>query len=523
MKKFMMFALVVVVLSVTVLVGAVPPIPPIPEPTLTPPPEEPEEPEGGGVKPRVEQQQKFEVISIDKIMEGHAGGLIEFNLKVLQKGYPELTVHLTAEVPDKWKAQFSINDFDLSPEQVVELKLSLSPPEDISAEKHEIKIRALGEAKEDSLEVKDSETLTVMTYIVDVGVTTLQVSSLQPRVGESVTVTVLAVNYTQRMISDVTVEFLVNNGLISKQTVTLTAGSSQPVTFGWTVQSGDFTFVARIQAAGDTNRRNNSVTQKLTFGGLDQVEAQYQQAILYFTQGNYTQARDLFSFAATEYTNVGEYEKASEASQYKDLCTLYIEAETYMDQGEWEFQIEHFEQAAQNFEQAATLYSQIGDTENLERAQQRLEEALHALEPGLLFYLGITAAVVAVVLVTFLIFKRRSPAYRTEQLSQFRLEEPVTQPVSKPATTPQVTPTREPTPPLTHTPPGELVQFHEKTEEALSRFTKGYIRDNLQQAMRMYLSLEGEKKQLPKSKDLELERIIDANLKELEHRIFGTF
>ncbi len=517
MKKLMMFALVVVVLSVTVLVGAVPPIPPIPEPTLTPPPEEPEEPEGGGVKPRVEQQQKFEVISIEKIMEGYAGGLIEFNLKVLQKGYPELTVHLTAEVPDEWKAQFSMNDFDLSPEQVVELKLSLSPPEDISAEKHEIKIRALGEAKEDSLEVKDSETLTVTTYIVDVGVTTLQISSPQPRVGENVTVTVLAVNYTQRMISDVTVEFLVNNGLVSRQTVTLTAGSSQPVTFGWTAQPGDFTFVARIQAAGDTNRRNNSVTQKLTFGGLDQVGTQYQQALLYFAQGNYTQAQHLFSFAAAEYTNMGEYEKASEASQYRDLCTLYIEAETYMNQGEQEFSLGNYEQAGQNFEQAATLYSQIGDTENLERAQQRLEEALRALEPGMTLYLGIIAAVAAVVLTTFLIFKRRSPVSRTEQLSRFRLEEQAAQqPVSRPTTT------GEPTPPLTHTLPEELVKFHEKTEEALSRFTKGYIRDNLQQAMRMYLTLEGEKKQLPKGKDLELERIIDTNLKELEHRIFGT-
>ena len=530
MKKFMMFALVVVVLSVTVLVGAVPPIPPIPEPTLTPPPEEPEEPEGGGVTPRVEQQQKFEVISIEKIMEGYAGELIEFNLKVLQKGYPELTVHLTAEMPDKWKAQFSMNDFDLSPEEVVELKLSLSPPGDISAEKHETKIRALGEAKEDSLEVKDSETLTVMTYIVDVGVTNVQFSPLNPQVGENVTVTVLAVNYTQRIISDVVVEFFVDNGLTSRQTVTLTAGASQPITFGWTAQAGSFNFSVRAQAAGDTNRKNNSVTQRFTLGGgLEQIEAMYQQAILYFTQGDYAQARDLFASVAAQYINAGDPGKASEAQQYEDLCSSYLKAETYMNQGEQAFNLGNHEQAAQSFEQASSIYSRIGDTENHARAQQRLEEALQASKPGMTLYLGIAAiAVAAVALATFLISKRRSrprPAYRAEQpsASRFRLEEPVTQPVSRPATTPQVTPTREPTPSPTRTPPGELVQFHQKTEEALSRFTKGYVRDNLQQAMRVYLTLEGEKKRLPKAKDLELERIIDTNLKELEHRIFGTF
>jgi hypothetical protein len=72
-------------------------------------------------------------------------------------------------------------------------------------------------------------------------------------------------------------------------------------------------------------------------------------------------------------------------------------------------------------------------------------------------------------------------------------------------------------------PPSEMIQFHQKTEEALSRFSKGSVRENLQQAMRVYLSLEGERKQLPRGRDLELDRIIDTNLRELEHRIFGTF
>ncbi len=529
----MVFALVVVVFTVAVPVGAVPTVPPIPEPPPTPPPSPPpEEPEqgGGAVIPFAEQQQKFEVISAEEIMEGYAGGSMIFNLKVIQKGYPELVVTLSAEMPDNWKAQFSKNDFDLSPEEAVELKLTLLPPDSISAEKHEIKIRGVGKVKEDSLEVKDSLTLTAMTYVVDVGVTNFQFSPPQPQVGENVTVTVLAVNYTQRIISDVVVEFFVDNGLTSRQTVTLTAGASQPITFGWTAQAGSFNFSVRAQAAGDTNRKNNSVTQRFTLGGgLEQIEALYQQAILYFTQGDYAQARDLFASVAAQYINTGDPGKASEAQQYEDLCNSYLQAETFMNQGEQAFNLGNYEQAGQSFEQAISIYSRIGDTENQARAQQRLEEALQASKPGMILYLGIAAiAVVAVVLATFIISRRRSrprPAYRAEQpsASRFRLEEPVTQPVSRPATTPQVTPTREPTPSPTRAPPAELVQFHQKTEEALSRFTKGYVRDNLQQAMRVYLTLEGEKKRLPKAKDLELERIIDTNLKELEHRIFGTF
>jgi hypothetical protein len=87
MKKFMVFALVVV-FTVAVPVGAVPTVPPIPEPPPTPPPSPPpEEPEqgGGGTIPFAEQQQKFEVISAEEIMEGYAGGSMIFNLKVIQK------------------------------------------------------------------------------------------------------------------------------------------------------------------------------------------------------------------------------------------------------------------------------------------------------------------------------------------------------------------------------------------------------------------------------------------------------
>ncbi len=529
MKKLVVFALVVAVLTaaVAVPIGAVPTVPPIPEPPPeTPePPGTPEPPSGGGTVPIMEQQQKFDVISTEPVQEGYAGGSIEFNLKVIQKGYPELVVHLDAEVPDKWKAAFSKNDFDLNPDESVELVLSISPPDSISVENNEIKIRGVGKAKEDSLEVKDSLILTAMTYLVDVGVANLQFSPPQPQVGDNVTITVIAVNYTQRIISDVVVELLVNNALASRQTVTLTAGASQPITFGWTAQSGTSAFIVRTQAAGDNNRRNDSVTQSLALGGgLEQVEALYQQAILYFTQENYSQARDLFATVAVQYTNMGELGKAAEASQYEDLCNSYIQAQTSMNQGEQEFQAGNYEQAAQYFEQASAVYGQIGDTDNQNYALQRRDDALAASKPGMILYVGIAlAAVAAVIVVTYAVSRRRRrPRYRAEQpsASRFRLEEPAAaQPVSRPA----ATPTREPPPGLTRTPPAELVQFHQKTEEALSRFGKGYIRDNLQQAMRVYLSLEGEKKQLPRGKDLELERIIDTNLKELEHRIFGTF
>ncbi|KYK37614.1 MAG: hypothetical protein AYK18_09525 [Theionarchaea archaeon DG-70] len=528
MKKLMVIALVMVVCTVVVSVEAVPtvpPIPPIPEPT-EPPPETPE-PSGGGGAPFIEQQQKFQVISSEPVMEGYAGGSIKFNLKVIQKGYPDLVVHLTAETPENWKVTFSDNDFDLAPEESVELDLLLSPPDTISAEQHEVKIRAVGKVKEDSLEVKDSVTVTAMTYLVDVGVTNLQFSPPQPQSGENVTISVVAVNYTQRITSDVVVEFLVNNGLSSRQTITLTAGASQPITFGWTAQPGTFTFLVRAQTAGDNNRRNDSVTQRFTLGGgATEIEALYQQAIAYYAQENYIQAQNLFGTVAAQYTDVGEFGKAAEASQYEELCGSYIQAETLMTQGEQAFQSGENEQAVQYFEQAKNIYSQIGDTEKQALAQQRLDE-VRAQEPFLNKYMmaGIIG-VAAVILAAFLISRRRgrpqAPSrYQAEpSASRFRLEEPTSQPPVS-ARKPAVTPSRA-TPP-SRTPPAELVQFHEKTEDALSRFSKGYIRSNLQQAMRVYLSLEGEKKQLPKGKDLELERIIDTNLKELEHRIFGTF
>ncbi len=527
MKKLMVFALVMVVLGTVLHVGAVPTVPPIPNPpTPTPTPETPEpSPGGGGTVPIIDGQQKFEVISIEPVMEGYAGGSIEFNLKVIQKGYPELVVHLTADTPDKWKASFSMNDFDLKTDETMELVLTLSPPEDISTEKHEVKIQGVGKAKEDSVEVKDSATVTAMTYLVDVGVVNFQFSPVQPRMGENVTVTVTAVNYTQRIIDDVIVEFLVNNGLVSRQTVTLSAGASQPITFGWTAGSGTFTLVVKARATGDSNRRNDSVSQKVVLGTeKEQIDLLYQQAITLYSQENYAQARDLFVTVATQYTQIGEAGSAAEATRLQGLCDSYIQAQTYMNQGEQAFQMENYEQAAANFEQAQIIYAQLGDTEKQDWAQQELDKALEAQKSGInLMYVGISiAAVVLVALVTLQISRRRSrvrPA-QPAQPSRFRLEEPASQlPVTRPVSTP---PTREPTP-ARAAPPAELVQFHQKTEDALSRFSKGYIRDNLQQAMRVYLSLEGEKKQLPKGRDLELERIIDTNLRELEHRIFGTF
>lgn len=532
MKKLMVFALVMVVVGVTILqVGAVPTVPPIPEPPPVPPEPPPETPEppsgGGGLFPIMEDQQKFEVISAEPVMEGYAGGSIDFNLKVIQKGYPDLVVNLTADIPDKWRASFSKNDFDLRAEESVELRLSLSPPESVSAEQHEIKIEAVGTAKEDSLEVTDSVTVTAMTYLIDVGVANLQLSSMQPRPGENVTVTATAVNYTQRTTADVAVEFLVNNGLISRQTVTLTAGASQAVTFGWTAQSGTSNLVVKTKAAGDTNRRNDTVAQQVNLpSGTEQIDMLYQQATAYYFQEEYAQARDTFAAVEDQYNQMGETAKALEAGQYKNLCDSYLQAQTYMNQGDQAYQMENYEEAAQNYRQARDIYSSIGDTEKQAEADQKLKDAEENIKFNMnILYIGVAIAlVVMVALVTRQISRRRSrPARPARQpSSRFRLEEPVSQ-APPPATRPVSTPTREPPPTTGAAPPAELVQFHQKTEDALSRFTKGYIRDNLQQAMRVYLSLEGERKQLPRSKDLELERIIDTNLKELEHRIFGTF
>lgn len=530
MKKLMVFALVMVVLGTAFQVGAVPTVPPIPNPP-TPPPTPPETPPpspggGGTVLPIIEGQQKFEVISIEPVMEGYAGGSVDFDLKVIQKGYPDLVVHLTAEVPDKWKASFSKNDFDLKTDETMELVLSLSPPENVSTDKYEIKIEGTGKAKEDSVEVKDSVIVTAMTYLVDVGVVNFQFSPVQPRVGENVTVTVTAVNYTQRIIDDVVVEFLVNNGLISRQTVTLPGGASQPLTFGWTAQSGTSTFVVKAKATGDSNRRNDSVSQQVVLGSeIEQINLLFDQASALFFQENYVQARDLFATVAVQYTQIGETGSATEATRYQNLCESYIKAQDNMTQGEEAFQMEDYEQAVYNFEQAQLIYAQLGDTEKENFAKERLDAAREAQGSGINFmYLGISVIAVAVVaFVTLQISRRRGrarPVQPAAQPSRFRLEEPVSQPpVTRPVSTP---PPREPSP-VRAAPPAELVQFHQKTEDALSRFTKGYVRDNLQQAMRVYLSLEGEKKQLPKGRDLELERIIDTNLRELEHRIFGTF
>jgi tetratricopeptide (TPR) repeat protein len=532
MRKLMVFALVMVVLGATALhIGAVPTVPPIPNPP-TPPPETPEptpppSPGGGGVVPLMEGQQKFQVISTEPVMEGYAGGSIDFNLKVIQKGYPDLVVNLTADLPDKWKATFSKNDFDLKTDETVELRLSLNPPEDISAEQHEIKIHGVGKAKEDTFEVKDSLTLTAMTYLVDVGVVNLQLSPIQPRVGENVTVTVTAVNYTQRIISDVVVEFLVNNELVSRQSVTLPAGTSQPVTFGWTPGPGTFTLMIKSQTTGDNNRRNDSVNQRIVLeSGTEQVDMLYQQAITLFAQENYAQARDLFATVATQYTSMGEPGKALDASQLQERCDSFIEAQNYMNQGDTAFEMENYEQATQYYERARDIYGTLADTNKQSLAQQKLDQAMEAMKSGInIYYIGIAvAAIVLVALVTVTISRRRShpraPASRYE--SRFRLEEPVSEappPASRPVTT---SVTREPTP-TGAAPPAQMVQFHQKTEDTLSRFSKGYIRDNLQQAMRVYLSLEGERKQLPRGRDLELDRIIDTNLRELEHRIFGTF
>jgi tetratricopeptide (TPR) repeat protein len=541
MKKLMIIALaVVVIIGIILPVSAVPTVPPVPEPTPepSPPPGTPEPtqtPSGGGI-PFSERQQKFEVISAEPIMEGYAGGTIDYSLKVIQKGYPELEVHLEAEIPENWKASFSKNDFTLSAEETVELKLSLSPPDSLEAEKHEIKIRAEGEAVEDSVKVKDSETVTAMTYLIDVGVVNLQVQPPQPEVGQTVTVSVTTVNYTQRQISNIAVEFMVNNNLTSRQTLTLSPGVSQQMTFGWTAQSGTSTLLVRTQTAGDNNRRNDSTSLSITLGDV-QVETMYNQAVSLFSQGKYSQAASLFAQVAAKYTEAGNVEKAMEASQMEELSNSYVTANNYMNQGEQAFQLENYEQAAQYFEQARGTYAEIGDPEKESLAKQRRDEALEAQKPAInKTYVGLSIiGVVAVILIAMLLSRRRSgpvrPVEQTSSTSRFRLEESARfAPSQRPTELErgrEPEPERKPEPVRAREPvgrgPPELVEFHQKTEEALSRFTKGYIRDNLQQAMRVYLSLEAEKKQLPRGKDLELERIINTNLKELEHRIFGTF
>ncbi len=525
MKKLIVCALVVVILGIVLQIGAVPTVPPIPPiPSHTPEPTSGPTPGPGPSPPIMEKQQRFEVFSVQPVLEGYAGGSIDYDLKVLQKGYPELVVHLTAEVPEKWKATFSQNDFNLKSDDTVVLQFSLSVPVTISVEKQEIKIRAVGKAKEGTTEVKASTTLTAMTYFVDVGVSSLQLSPLQPRTGESVTITVIAVNYTQRTISNVIVELLVNNNLSSRQTVQLSAGTSQPITFGWTAQPGTSTLLVRSQVAGDTNRKNDSVMQSVNLEDrTGQIDILYQQAIVLYTQGTYDQAQNLFAMAAAQYTEAGDLVKAAEATRLQGLCDSYMQAQKLMSDGEQAYQAGDYEKAAQSFEEAMDVYMNVGDTEKQGQAQQRMNEALAAQTTIDPLYIVISAvAIVIVVAAVFFSRRRRYPAYRErererERPSRFRLEEE--QPVSRPVSMP---PAREPFS-TGAAPPAELIQFHQKTEDALSRFTKGYIRDNLQQAMRIYLSLEGERKQLPRGRDLELERIVDTNLRELEHRIFGTF
>lgn len=394
---------IVIVLALLIISSgaaiAIPPIPP-PPPT-TEPPETPEpEPLPGGLPP-FDMPRKFNVFSAEPVMEGYAGSSINYNLTVTQKGYPDLVVHMTAEVPDKWKVHFSHNDFTLSPEGSVALSLTLSPPKTATAETHEITVYAVGKAKEDSLEVKSSVIITAMTYIIDVGVATFTVNPSQPRIGEPVSVTVTAVNYTQRLISDVVVEFLVNNRITSEQTVVLPAGVSLPVVFGWTAEEGTFTFLVRISATGDTNQRNDSVNFNITLGSnKEPINALYQQALVYYANGDYALAQKLFSTVVAKYTEAGEHDKAFEASQKQERCRLYIQAQELMDQGERALQMELYEEAEQYFEQAKDIYAQIGDTEKESIARQKLDEATTIQKSWLKYVvIGICVGFVAVIVV----------------------------------------------------------------------------------------------------------------------------
>ncbi|MBU7000903.1 MAG: hypothetical protein HXS51_09080 [Theionarchaea archaeon] len=502
MKNLIVFALAVVVLGVCLQVGAVPVIPPVPTPTPSPTPAPGPSPGGMSI---LESQQKFQVITAQPALEGYAGSAIDYDIRVFQKGYPDLVVHVTADTPDKWKATFSKNDFDLTHEEEVILTVSLSIPENALAEKWEITINAVGKAKDNSLEVEDSATLTAMTYIIDVGIVNLQVSSLQPRQGENVTVTVAAVNYTQRIISNVEVEFLVNNNVVSKQVVTLPAGISLNITFGWTAQRGVATFLVRSRAEGDSNRRNDTVSQEITVGsGTEEMDILYEQAVTLYTQEDYNEAENLFTIVAAQYVELGELDKAEEASRYQSMCSTYIEAEGLMNLGEEAFEAGNHGEAVQYFEGARDLYRGIGDTRRENQAQQRLNEALDAQKPLLpASYIVLLGGIVVILIMTF-VWNRYS---RGEKHSRYAVEaSPITD-IDSGSAVSGIAP---------------LAQFHQKTEDALNRLTAKYIHDNFQQAMNVYLSLEEEKKQLPRNEDLELERAIEVNLRELEDRILGT-
>ncbi len=414
MKKLIAFILAIVILGTILHIGAVPTIPPIPSPP-PPPPETPEPSPGGGVP--IKGQQMFEVISIEPVMEGHAGSSIEFNLKVIQRRCPDLVVHLTAVTPDRWNAKFSENDFDLRTDETVELTLTLFLPDNVLTEKFEIKIQAVGKAEEDSVELKDSATVTVMTYTVDVGVMNLQLSPVQLRVGENVILTVAVVNYTQRQIADVEVEFLVNNRLISRKTVILPAGASQLVSFEWVAEVGTSTLVVKARAMGDSNNRNDIVSQKIDLGSdTEQIDLLYQEAIALYTQEDYTQAQNLFASAATQYTQMDISIKALEAWQYEDLCNSHLQAEMLMDLGEQAFQVENYEQAVQNFEQARDIYVQIGDTEKQDSSQQKLDEAIATQKSRLNYvYILVCIAVVAVIVVAKMAITKGKPAGKIKE------------------------------------------------------------------------------------------------------------
>ena len=511
MKTLTVFVLAVVVLGVVLQAEALPVIPPIPTLTPTPTPGPTPGPGQGGPS-YPEYQQKFEIISAQPILEGYAGGTIDYEVKTVQKGYPDLVVHLTADVPDTWKVIFSKNDFDLTPEEAVELIVSLSVPENVKVETYEIKISAVGKAREDSLEARASAVLTAVTYLIDVGITNLQFSSFQPRPGENVTITALAVNYTQRVISNVAVEFLVNDNPVSEQTVTLLAGTSQSVIFGWTAQSGDAVFVVRSHTQGDFNRRNDSVTQMLTIGtGAERIDALFQQAQTLYYQGAYEQAQNLLSSVSAQYTAIGELTRAAEADRLQNLCTSYIEAQYQMDVGEQAFEMENYEEAAQHFGDALNLYITIGDTDKQVQAQERFDAAVAAQKPRVNILYVIAIAIGAVSLLAALIYRR----LHTPE----RLPYPPGREFTSVSTPGGVSPEERPG---KEVPPSELATFHQKTEDALNRLTEKYIRGNFSKAMQVYLSLEEEKKHVPRGEDPELERAIEANLRELENRILGT-
>lgn len=402
MKKLTAFVLVALVAGTVLYIGAVPTIPPLPSPTPSP------EPTPGGSVPSSEQQ-KFKVISIEPVMEGFAGSAIKFNLRVIQKGYPALLVQLEASMPDRWKAIFSKNDFDLESDEKVDLVLSLFPPESVSAESHEIRIEAVGKAKEDTLEVKDSVTVAVVTYVVDVGIMNLQFMPVQPHPGENVTITVTAVNYTQREIANVKVEFLMNNGLVSRQTVDLLPGASLPVSFGWIGQPGSFTFVIKALADGDFNHRNDSVSFKMTLGGHESADALYEQALAFYVNEDYVLAQSLFGIAAARYTEQGETGKALEASQLQELCSYYVQAQALMAQGEQAVKMKDYEEAAQYFEQARDIYARIGDAERENVAQDRMDEVLAMLRgwASWRIYVGILVCLIVLVVVGVKMIKGR--------------------------------------------------------------------------------------------------------------------